>query len=69
METKTLVMVAVIIAATVALAIAPTTLRSAMADQPRTCFHKGTGDAVDCSTQKGDNQFSCNPSGKNQCRD
>jgi hypothetical protein len=68
MNTQTILLAAVIITATVALAIAPSVL-TASADQPRTCFHKGTGDSVDCGDTHGSNSINCNPSGKNQCHD
>ena len=68
MEIKTIVIAAVIIAATAALAIAPTAL-NALAAQPRNCFHKGTGDQLgDCSDEHGNNAISCNRGGQ-QCRD
>ena len=67
MQTKTLVIAAVIIAATAGLATAPAAL-DAMADQPRECFHKGTGESIDCSDVRGSNSINCNRGG-NQCRD
>jgi hypothetical protein len=69
MNTQTILLAAVIITATVALAIAPSVL-TASADQPRTCVHKGTGDELDsCNDVHGKNSINCNPSGKNQCHD
>ena len=39
------------------------------ADQPRDCFHKGTGEKLDsCNDEKGNNAISCNKGGQ-QCRD
>ena len=67
MNTKTIVLAMVIIAATAALATAPAAL-DAMAAQPRDCFHKGTGDAIDCSDARGSNSINCNRGG-NQCTD
>jgi len=68
METKTLVIAAVIIAATTVLATAPAAL-NAMAAQPRNCFHKGTGESLDsCDDEHGNNAISCNRGGQ-QCRD
>jgi hypothetical protein len=67
MNTQTIILAAVIITATVALAIAPSVL-TASASQPRDCFHKGTGDPIDCTNEKGDNAISCNKGG-HQCRD
>jgi hypothetical protein len=68
MNTQTLILAAVIITATVALAIAPILL-TASADQPRRCFHKGTGEEIPCGDVKGKNSNNCNPSGKNDCHD
>ena len=54
MNTKTLVIAAVVIAATASLALAPIFISTAMADaggiNHRECTHKGTGDEVDCDT-------------------
>jgi hypothetical protein len=69
MNTQTILLAAVIITATVALAVAPLTLSTASADQPRKCFHKGTGDSIDCGDTHGSNSINCNPSGKNDCHD
>jgi hypothetical protein len=72
MNSKTLVMAAVVIAATTALATAPAALDAVMhnadAAQPRDCFHKGTGDEIDCSDARGSNSINCNRGG-NQCTD
>ena len=38
------------------------------ADQPRDCFHKGTGEEINCDDEKGNNAVSCNKGGQ-QCRD
>jgi hypothetical protein len=68
MNTQTIILAAVIITATVALAIAPSVL-TASASQPRDCFHKGTGDELDsCDDQHGKNSINCNRGGQ-QCRD
>jgi hypothetical protein len=67
MNTKTIVLAMVVVAAIAALATAPTAL-NANADQPRDCFHKGTGDEIDCDDEKGNNASSCNRGGQ-QCRD
>jgi hypothetical protein len=67
MNTQTLILAAVIITATVALAIAPSIL-TASASQPRDCFHKGTGDEIDCGDTHGSNSINCNRGG-NQCHD
>jgi len=57
----------VVVAAIAALATAPAAL-NVYADQPRDCFHKGTGDEIDCDDEKGNNAIDCNRGG-NQCRD
>jgi hypothetical protein len=71
MNTKTIVLAMVVVAAIAAIATAPTAL-NANADrggeQPRDCFHKGTGDEIDCDDEKGNNANSCNKGGQ-QCRD
>jgi len=67
MNTQTLFLVAVVIAATASLAVAPAIL-TASASQPRDCFHKGTGDEIDCNDTHGSNSFNCNRGG-NQCHD
>ena len=67
MNTQTIILAAVIITATVALAIAPSVL-TASASQPRDCFHKGTGDAIDCNDVNGKNSINCNR-GHQQCHD
>jgi hypothetical protein len=55
MNTKTLVIAAVVIAATASLALAPTFTTTALAAKGgvnpgggTTCFHNGNGDEVDC---------------------
>jgi hypothetical protein len=54
MNTKTLVIAAVVIAATASLALAPTFTSTAMADRGginhEECTHKGTDQPVDCDT-------------------
>jgi hypothetical protein len=58
----------VIVAATTALATAPSVM-NAFAEQPRDCFHKGTGEELEsCDDERGNNSVSCNRGG-NQCRD
>jgi hypothetical protein len=61
-----MIIAAVLIAATAALATAPAAL-NAMAVQPRTCFHKGRGEEISCSDTHGSNSINCNPDGQ-QCR-
>ena len=55
MNTKTLVIAAVVIAATASLALAPIFTSTAMADKGginhRECTHKGTGEPIDCETE------------------
>jgi hypothetical protein len=68
MNTKTIVLAMVVVAAIAALATAPATL-NVNAEQPRDCFHKGTGEELDsCDDEKGNNSIDCNRGGQ-QCRD
>jgi hypothetical protein len=67
MNTQTIIVAAVIIAAAVSLAIAPSA-SNVFASQPRDCFHRGNGDEIDCGDQHGNNAINCNRGG-NQCTD
>jgi hypothetical protein len=64
--------IVVILAITGIIATAATTMVHnavpAHADQPRDCFHKGTGEEINCDDEKGNNAVSCNRGGQ-QCRD
>jgi hypothetical protein len=54
MKTKTLVIAAVIIAATASLALAPTFTSTALAKQTtEVCIHNGNGEQVDCNDTHG----------------
>lgn len=59
MNTKTLLIAAVVIAATASLALAPTFTSTAMADRGgvnhEVCTHKGTDDVIPCADTHGKN--------------
>jgi hypothetical protein len=70
MDTKFSIVVIVAITAFIATAATTMVLNATpvQADQPRECFHKGTGEEIDCEDRRGSNAIDCNRGG-NQCRD
>lgn len=70
MNTKTLAIAAVVIAATASLVLVPTFTSTAMADaggiNHRECTHKGTGEPIECRTETHGKNFesSCKVKGE-----